>query len=1098
MRKFLYVLLAVLLLQCFTNDSFGGDAINMQSGTITITRPINFYDGGGQGTNYANNQQDTLTIYPPSSCPGSKICVTFHKFNTQTNVDYLRIYDGNSISATQLNELSGPGIYGTIKSSASDGSLTFLFSSNNITNSEGWWATITTDTLPEDITMISNGVWYSNGGRFFDSGGPNYNYEPGAQTITTIYPKNAGDKVSAILHECNIAGGDILQIYNGNNTSPANLLGTINGTSTYNYGTITSSATDGSLTFYFQSDNNTSSVAAGWNASIVVNYSPEDITTLANGTFTVSKGRFFDAGGSYQNYPVSPNQIVTTTLLPKNAGEKVCVTFHESDIASGDFLEVYDAATASGNPIAILTGINTGTIKASNSTGALTFRFMTNASGSAEGWIASITNYENPEEITMLANQTFTVNCYARFYDNGGHFSNYGDNKLITTTLFPSDPSDKLNTTFHAFNTVVNDVLYVYDGPDTNASLIGSYSGNLNTFSVNSTHSTGSLTFKFVSTSSGNNYGWYASVNCNASLPSLNMPYNTFREDTISTGAYFYDNSGANANYSDNSGLNSILTFRPANSSEKISVTFNFFQTHSSNDYLDIYDGSTTTATLIARLYNNAGYGTITASNTSGCLTFRFVSDIGSTQGGWAAYVSTNANPQVISMPGTFITNTGFFIDPGGNLGNYTDAVNHITTISPVNGQGKICLSFAFLNTHSLNDYLIIHDGMSITDSIIAVLNVNAGYGSVSASTVNASGSLTIEFVTDNGSVGAGWAAVISNSTATEVVALPGTYTLSKGVYYDQGGPFANYTDNTSSFTVLQPANAGEKISIRFNLFNMHSNNDYIEIHDGPSVTDPVITKLGADKGYGTVTSSHPTGSLTIYSYSDNSSNSNGWTGIIWSSTSPDPKIISMPGTYITNTGFIMDNGGPDLNYNDNNNSVITVKPQTAGVKTNVVFNYFTTHSINDSIQIFNGNGVNDPLIATLKVNTADTLFTSTAIDGSLTFRFKSDGGSNAEGWMATIISDPCYNIVGINDMPSLFNKIGVYPNPASDKITIEIADYNGDDYSGQLMDISGKVLQQFNIISQVQTISLNYPPGMYLIKLASDNGFTVSKIIIN
>ncbi len=68
------------------------------------------------------------------------------------------------------------------------------------------------------------------------------------------------------------------------------------------------------------------------------------------------------------------------------------------------------------------------------------------------------------------------------------------------------------------------------------------------------------------------------------------MPLNTTASYTTS-GAYFFDNGGPDANYDNNSGLNSTVTFFPTNSSDKISVSFTGFSTYSDLDYLEVYDG---------------------------------------------------------------------------------------------------------------------------------------------------------------------------------------------------------------------------------------------------------------------------------------------------------------------------------------------------------------------------------------------------------------------------------------------------------------------------------------------------------------------------
>lgn len=1088
MKKIKQIIIA-LCCSVFVLPVFAGNGMNMHSGIIH-TCLVNFYDQGGEANNYANNLQDTLTIYPPANLPNAKICVTFHKFNVQSTTDYLRVYDGNTVGAPLIKELTGGIKYGSIKSSSADGSLTFLFHSDNAGNAEGWLATVTIDTLPEDITMMASGKWYSSGGRFFDSGGTSNNYEDNSNVITTIYPKNPGDKISVVFHECNINQGDILTVFDGS-VAGVNQIGQITGSSV-NYGTITSSAADGSLTFVFTS--NASGNAAGWIASIIVNYHPEDITTLANGVYTISTGRFFDSGGAFDNYPAGANTTVCT-MLPKNAGDKISVTFHECDIAAGDYLEVFDAATVTTTPMAVITGLNAGTVHASNATGALTFRFVTNASGNAPGWIASITTFTTAEEITMLANQSFIVNCFARFYDNGGVAYNYGDAKNSVTTLTPSGATDKLNVTFHSFSLSVNDFLTVYNGPDTNSALIGTYTGTLNSFSVVSTHATGSLTFKFVSNNSGNNTGWFATVNCTSGVQSYNMPLNTSASYTTSA-AYFYDNGGPDANYADNSGLTSVVTFFPANANEKLSASFTYFDTYDINDYLEVYDGDNVfTAPMLAKLYNKAAYGTLKATNSAGCLTFRFVSNGGSNRGGWAAFLSSSVTPQIFSLPGTYVANEGIFMDAGGNGGNYTDQVNHVFTFTPVSVQDKSLLKFVFLNTYGANDFLEVHDGPSITDPIIAVLNNRTGHGSIKASASNTTGSLTVKFVSDNGSNSNGWVAILNTDSLPEVISMPGTFTINEPkAFYDQGGPYGNYTDNENTVTCLRPLNAGDRVSILFSRYKQYDNNDYIEVHNGPSVTDPVIAKLGSDGGYGTIVSTHPTGCLTVQTISNSGFNQSGWSGYVTVNTAP--KIFSMTGSYITDNGFLMDNGGPDINYNDNTDDVITLTPSQQNTYLTANFNYFYNYNSSDSMSIFNGNSINAPLLAVLKADATDTSFTSTAVDGSLTFRIKTNNGFNSNGWMAAISSSGNCFYTGIKE-DDLLNGLSVFPNPASDFVKIDLSTLNNTEVSIELMDLTGKLLQQQLTKDADLTLKLDYTPGLYVLRISTNNTSVVKKLLI-
>ncbi len=115
--------------------------IIMSNGSTTLSGSTNFYDSGGSGGNYSNNETYTYTVYP-SSCNNVK--VTFASFNTEATYDYLYVYNGNSTSAAQVtgSPFNGTSLPSAITSSATDGSLTFKFTSDGSTTPAGWDATL--------------------------------------------------------------------------------------------------------------------------------------------------------------------------------------------------------------------------------------------------------------------------------------------------------------------------------------------------------------------------------------------------------------------------------------------------------------------------------------------------------------------------------------------------------------------------------------------------------------------------------------------------------------------------------------------------------------------------------------------------------------------------------------------------------------------------------------------------------------------------------------------------------------------------------------------------------------------------------------------
>ncbi|MEM7390993.1 MAG: SdrD B-like domain-containing protein, partial [Verrucomicrobiota bacterium] len=108
--------------------------------------------------------------------------------------------------------------------------------------------------------------------------------------------------------------------------------------------------------------------------------------------------------------------------------------------------------------------------------------------------------------------------CSNVFYDTGGLGGSYGDNEDFIQTICSAN-GDPVSVTFTAFETELgNDVLFVYDGFDTNASLIGAFSGNVGPGSV--TASVECLTFRFTSDGANSiGLGWSAMIDCPPTTP---------------------------------------------------------------------------------------------------------------------------------------------------------------------------------------------------------------------------------------------------------------------------------------------------------------------------------------------------------------------------------------------------------------------------------------------------------------------------------------------------------------------------------------------------------------------------------------------------
>ena len=117
--------------------------------TVVATKASNFCasvpftDTGGTTGNYTDRESWVRTMTPNN--PGLKLRATFSSFNLENNWDYLYIFDGADELAPILTPdgLTGTTNPGVFNSTASDGSLTFIFYSDQGTVASGWDATIT-------------------------------------------------------------------------------------------------------------------------------------------------------------------------------------------------------------------------------------------------------------------------------------------------------------------------------------------------------------------------------------------------------------------------------------------------------------------------------------------------------------------------------------------------------------------------------------------------------------------------------------------------------------------------------------------------------------------------------------------------------------------------------------------------------------------------------------------------------------------------------------------------------------------------------------------------------------------------------------------
>ncbi len=131
------------------------DWIIMTTGKTTVEsgKTYKFYDPAGPNAYYPNSRNDTLTISPLN--PDGLVHVEFSKFATDTYGDFLYIYNGPTVKSPLIGKFSSSSVTAeleSIESTSSEGSLTFVFTTDVMGRDEGWEATVTvTDKKQHDL-----------------------------------------------------------------------------------------------------------------------------------------------------------------------------------------------------------------------------------------------------------------------------------------------------------------------------------------------------------------------------------------------------------------------------------------------------------------------------------------------------------------------------------------------------------------------------------------------------------------------------------------------------------------------------------------------------------------------------------------------------------------------------------------------------------------------------------------------------------------------------------------------------------------------------------------------------------------------------------
>lgn len=398
------------------------------------------------------------------------------------------------------------------------------------------------------------------------------------------------------------------------------------------------------------------------------------------------------------------------------------------------------------------------------------------------------------------------------------------------------------------------------------------------------------------------------------------------------TSITFYDDKGPGVTYSQNQNVTETFT---ADNGYPMLITFTQFalQSNSNNDYLEIYDGPSTTSTLIGTYRRNNIPPSFTTTGSS--VTFRFISNNSSNRDGdgWTANIRTLTEDSPVS------TCSGTFTDKQGAASNYARDQYYAVSYQSDNGK-TLQIAFTDFNLGS-GDALEIIRGDLATGTIIGTYSGNGTPGNIYSLP---GGMITFVFSSDNtATTGRGWSANLSCIDVKTYYSYtsgswndPAAWTLeSSGTIYNNPGN--NYPGQTSSLDLAVIKN-GDVIAV-------NNNNNIIsalEIEDGSilDVGGATGQNYGTISGKGRLRSTSgtlPSGTYTQFTSSDGGTielygNITGSPELSWDTFNnleikgnTNQSVYAVLNTQI-NGNLLVESGGFYINHNGTTNLSMTVE----------------------------------------------------------------------------------------------------------------------------------------------------------------------------
>jgi Zn-dependent metalloprotease len=488
-------------------------------------------------------------------------------------------------------------------------------------------------------------------------------------------------------------------------------------------------------------------------------------------------------------------------------------------------------------------------------------------------------------------------------FTDGSGTADYNDNSDCMWLIAPTG-ANTVTLKFTAFNTELDyDGIVIFDGPDTNSTVLDIFTGTSLPSSV--TSSGGAMLVWFISDDATTAGGW------SANYTSTGTAYcNGETVISAATGS-FTDGSGTN-NYANNS---ECVWYIAPPGATSVTLSFSAFNLEKDNDAVVVFDDYD--ATNVLGVFSGSNIPSSVTSNT-GEMIVVFISDYKTNFSGFSANYTSKGTPYCSGT--TTLTSDFDVINDGSGTKNYYNNSNCQWLIQPA-GATSITLIFTDFKLEepssdgkSIFDFIEVFDGVNASAKLLGKFSGS----NIPPSVTSTGGSMFIKFTSDIAENDSGWEAYYLSTTNTYCI-NNAPLTAATGTITDGSGS-SQYGNNSDCSWLIQPPKANS-ITLTFTAFDTEKDFDGVIIYDGANPSSKVLATYTGSTIPSPVISTG--GSMYIWFLSDESYRQNGWSANYTSKTiGIDEKIVAKDFSIVPNPN----NGKFDLLLNTFNLNKLEIK----------------------------------------------------------------------------------------------------------------------------------------------------------------------------